>query len=109
MGMGPWPDLNCTPLMDDELFPVIHHSLYKAHYRKKPTHIFSDSLLIHDRDPAAGLVRGTLAIDELTSGALVRPFGSQSIRITDAYWIVTSNAQEPRAEVTKVVSWMLKH
>lgn len=145
MGKGPWLDLNCTPLMDDELFPVIHHSLYKAHYSKNPRQLFSDNLLIHDRDPAAtwrewfsvqpvagvdtrkgprfassdlviraatqalgvGLVRGVLAIDELTSGTLVRPFEGESILIKDAYWIVTSNAPEPRAEVVKVVSWML--
>ena len=144
MGNGPWPNLNCTPLMDDELFPVIHHSLYKTHSSKNPIHLFTENSLIHDRDPATtwgewftahpvagvdlrkgprfassdlviraatqalgiGLVRGKLAIDELTSGVLVRPFRTRSIRIPEAYWIVTSNAHEVRAEVTKVASWM---
>lgn len=145
MGQGPWPNFTCTPLMDDEIFPAIHSSLYSAHLRKNPIELFSRYPLIHDRDPTTtwkewfslfpvagvdtrkgprfassdlviraatqalgiGLVRGKLADDDLASGALVRPFKSQSMVNLDAYWIVTSNTSEARPEVEEVVSWML--
>jgi len=52
MGKGPWPNYNCTPLMDDEFFPVIHSSLYTPNARKNPLSLFTNNALIHDRDPA---------------------------------------------------------
>lgn len=145
MGQGPWPNYSCTPLTDDEFFPVIHPSLYTARSRENPISLFTENSLIHDRDPATtwrewfsvypvagvntrkgarfassdlviraasqalgiGLVRGRLAADDLASGALVRPFGNQSIVILNAYWVVTSDSSEIRSEVNEVVSWML--
>lgn len=53
MGTGPWPDLDCEPLMDEVLYPVMSPSLWKA--KGQPAHP-GDLVrlrLLHDRDPQA--------------------------------------------------------
>ena len=144
MGRGPWPSVNCIPIMDDALFPVIHPSLLTDNPFDNPVELFSRHPLIHDRDPETGwakwfkqyplegidtrrgprfvssdlviraatqglgvsLVRERLVADEIASGALIKPFGDKSIRLTDAYWIITPNISEPRRIVNTVVSWI---
>lgn len=53
MGSGPWPDLQCEPLMDDALFPVANAN-YVARSKKDPGATDMSGLrLLHDRDPNA--------------------------------------------------------
>lgn len=53
MGEGPWPDLECTPLMEDRLIPVCSPQLLGKKKRlKKPADLASFTLL-HDQDPKA--------------------------------------------------------
>jgi LysR family glycine cleavage system transcriptional activator len=51
------------------------------------------------------LARIRLAGDDLSSGALIRPFGPYEVRLPNAYWIVTSG-QHDRAAVKTVVEWL---
>ena len=51
------------------------------------------------------LARGRLAVDEVASGALLRPFGERELRLPDAYWIVRS-ARAPRPAVATVAAWL---
>lgn len=51
MGNGPWPDLDCRPLMDDSLYPVMSPSYWREAGRPtKPPDLIRLRLL-HDRDP----------------------------------------------------------
>ncbi len=53
MGRGPWPDVQCEPLMDEILYPVMSPALFEASGRPtQPTDLFR-TRLIHDRDPHA--------------------------------------------------------
>ena len=52
MGQGPWDDVDCQILMNDELFPVIHPELLFQVSGKTRKDIFAHCPLIHDRDPA---------------------------------------------------------
>lgn len=56
MGRGPWPDLQCEPLMDDALYPVISPALWKASGRPDKPAALRRLRLLHDRDPQAGWV-----------------------------------------------------
>ena len=53
MGRGPWPGVDCRPLMDDALYPVVHPSLLEGLGRRRPDALFRRYPLIHDRDPQA--------------------------------------------------------
>ena len=53
MGQGPWSNVNCIPLMDDSLYPVVHSDLMKGS-RGNPVNLFSQHPLLHDRDPDTG-------------------------------------------------------
>jgi LysR family transcriptional regulator, glycine cleavage system transcriptional activator len=48
---------------------------------------------------------GTLCVDDLLSGKLVRPF-SQAVPISDAYWLHTIKHIEPRRNVRRFVNWL---
>ena len=52
MGKGPWPDMDCEPLMDDELYPVVARSLCGTVTSWSDRELTSATLL-HDRDPNA--------------------------------------------------------
>ena len=53
MGRGPWPGLNCEPLMDDALYPVAS-PLYLGKTGTARERIdLRQHKLLHDRDPAA--------------------------------------------------------
>ena len=57
MGKGPWPNLSCEVLMDDELYPVAApHWLAKQGRRRKLAGLRGLRLL-HDRDPQAAWQR----------------------------------------------------
>lgn len=53
MGRGPWPGLQCEPLMDELLYPVVSPPIWS----NQPHHPENDFLikmnLLHDRDPSA--------------------------------------------------------
>lgn len=59
MGTGPWPDYQCTPLMDDALAPVtspdywnkINRTVHKSPGRKESNQDLTAATLLHDRDP----------------------------------------------------------
>lgn len=53
MGRGPWPGLDCRPLMDDALYPVVHPELIAKLGRRRPDTLFRRYPLLHDRDPQA--------------------------------------------------------
>ena len=53
MGAGPWPDVQCEPLMDDALYPVMSPALWKEHGRPSDVRTLSGMRLLHDRDPHA--------------------------------------------------------
>jgi len=53
MGRGPWLGLQCEPLMDELLYPVVSPTIWS----NQPHHLENDFLikmnLLHDRDPSA--------------------------------------------------------
>jgi LysR family glycine cleavage system transcriptional activator len=53
MGRGPWPDLDCTPLMGDTLFPVMSADYHERHGRPRTPRDLKRLALLHDRDPQA--------------------------------------------------------
>lgn len=53
MGRGPWPGVDCRPLMDDALYPVVHPTLLASLGRARPDALFRRHPLLHDRDPQA--------------------------------------------------------
>lgn len=57
MGRGPWPDLDCRPLMDDALYPVMSPAYWQAHGRPSQPRQLQGLRLLHDRDPQAGWER----------------------------------------------------
>ena len=57
MGRGPWPGLDCRPIMDDRLFPVIGRDLYERAGRPDSISALAgavkDISFLHDLDPQA--------------------------------------------------------
>jgi LysR family glycine cleavage system transcriptional activator len=53
MGRGPWSGVDCQPLMDDALYPVVHPESLAKLGRRKPDTLFRRYPLLHDRDPQA--------------------------------------------------------
>jgi LysR family glycine cleavage system transcriptional activator len=51
------------------------------------------------------LARHRLAIDDVATGALVRPFGERMLRVENAYWIVCPD-RTPRHAVAAVIAWL---
>jgi LysR family transcriptional regulator, glycine cleavage system transcriptional activator len=54
MGRGPWKELDCEPLMDDALYPVMSPAYFAASKRPGKTTQLKGLRLLHDRDPNAG-------------------------------------------------------
>lgn len=54
MGRGPWPRLECQPLMDDALYPVMSPAFWEEHQRPSQPDRLVGLRLLHDRDPWAG-------------------------------------------------------
>lgn len=54
MGEGPWPQFSCTPLMNEQLFPVIGNQLWARTGYSKDLDILPRMPLLHDRDPQTG-------------------------------------------------------
>jgi LysR family glycine cleavage system transcriptional activator len=52
MGRGPWPNLYCVPLMDDELFPVMSRERWLEEGSRSDLDYLIELTLLHDRDPA---------------------------------------------------------
>lgn len=53
MGIRPWPGLECQPLMDDVLYPVMSPAYWDAFKRPAVIADLSRLRLLHDRDPNA--------------------------------------------------------
>lgn len=53
MGRGPWRGLDCEPLMDDALYPVMGRVSWQEAGRPETPDSLSRLRLIHDRDPNA--------------------------------------------------------
>ncbi|WP_419902207.1 LysR substrate-binding domain-containing protein [Kiloniella sp.] len=53
MGKGPWDGLDCQPLMDEALFPVMSTSFWLKVGRPTSVSSLMDLPLLHDRDPQA--------------------------------------------------------
>jgi len=53
MGDGHWPRVDCEPLMDDVLFPVMSPGFWEAHGRPRDLPALAGLTLLHDRDPFA--------------------------------------------------------
>ena len=51
-------------------------------------------------------MRDRLVADEIASGALVKPFGDQTILIPDAYWIITPANEQSGDVVNDVIDWL---
>src|SRR5262249_7655805 len=49
----PWPGLDCEPLMDDALYPVMSPELWERAGRPKTTEALRGLRLLHDRDTNA--------------------------------------------------------
>jgi LysR family glycine cleavage system transcriptional activator len=144
MGRGPWPDVQCEPLMDEILYPVMSPALFEV--SGQPTQL-SDLLgtrLVHDRDPHASwetwrqlhgpasldvsagprfsssdlvlraavqgqgvaLARHRLALDDIASGALVRPIEDAVVELAAAYWIVLPLHRNVRSGASTVITWL---
>lgn len=52
MGRGPWPDLDCEPLMDDFVYPVMSRAYWERAGRPTEPAELDKLRLLHDRDPA---------------------------------------------------------
>lgn len=53
MGQGPWRGLDCEPLMDDLLYPVMSSQYFAASKRPRTPGQLKGLRLLHDRDPNA--------------------------------------------------------
>ena len=53
MGRGPWPCLDCQPLMSDALYPVMSPKFWEDHDRPSHPQQLTGLRLLHDRDPHA--------------------------------------------------------
>ncbi len=53
MGTGPWPDLNCTPLMKDRLIPVCSSQLLERGRPLNQPADLSSYTLLHDQAPGS--------------------------------------------------------
>ncbi|MCI0674109.1 MAG: LysR substrate-binding domain-containing protein, partial [Myxococcaceae bacterium] len=51
MGRGPWRDVDCEPLMDEVLYPVMSPALWAKSGRPERPAALSRLRLLHDRDP----------------------------------------------------------
>ena len=75
--------------------------------RKGPRFSSSDLVI---RAAAQGLgialARHRLVDDELETGVLVRPLGTLSVPIANAYWIITRPGGEARPAVATMVAWL---
>lgn len=52
MGAGPWDGVDCQPLMDDHLFPVMSPRLWERSGRPQAFGDLAGMTLLHDRDPS---------------------------------------------------------
>lgn len=53
LGRGPWPGLDCVPLLDDFLYPVASPAYWRAQGGGDDPASLSRCRLLHDRDPGA--------------------------------------------------------
>ncbi|MEO7431173.1 MAG: LysR substrate-binding domain-containing protein [Dokdonella sp.] len=53
MGAGAWPGVDCEPLMDDVLYPVMSPALWKEARQSRDVSSLRTLRLLHDRDPLA--------------------------------------------------------
>lgn len=51
MGRGPWRDVDCEPLMDEVLYPVMSPSYFRSSRQARRPSALARLRLLHDRDP----------------------------------------------------------
>lgn len=54
------------------------------------------------------LARHRLAMDDVATGALLRPIEGLSVPLGPAYWIVLSKVSRPRTATSTVIDWLMK-
>ena len=144
MGRGPWPDVQCEPLMDEILYPVMSTALFEASGQPSQPSDLLAMRLVHDRDPHASwetwrqlhgpasldisagprfsssdlvlraavqgqgvaMARHRLALDDIASGALVRPIKNAIVVLEAAYWIVLPMHRNVRSGTSAVIAWL---
>jgi LysR family glycine cleavage system transcriptional activator len=75
---------------------------------RKGTRFTSSDLVLRAAAQGLGvaLARHRLVLEDLETGALVRPFASHAITLADAYWIVTPSGAAPREAVKILIAWL---
>ena len=75
---------------------------------RKGTRFTSSDLVLRAAAQGLGvaLARHRLVLDDLEAGTLIRPFGSHSVTLTDAYWIVTSQGAAQRDAAKILITWL---
>jgi LysR family glycine cleavage system transcriptional activator len=86
---------------------VAAHPIRSLDLRTGPRFTSSDLVL----DAAAqglgvALARARLAADDLASGRLFQPFGSECVRLPNAYWLVLAHEEPLRPAVSAVAEWI---
>ncbi len=75
--------------------------------RRGPRFTSSDLVLrAAEQGLGVALARGRLADDAISTGALVRPFGSLAINLPSAYWLLFEAGQPVRQNVRMVAKWL---
>ncbi|WP_426753472.1 LysR substrate-binding domain-containing protein [Myxococcus sp. Y35] len=144
MGRGPWRDVDCEPLLDEVLYPVMSPTYWRDAGRPERPAALTRLRLLHDRDSSASwelwrrahgpagldvrkgprlassdlvlraavqgqgvtLARHRLAVDDLASGALLRPFAGLHVALGPAYWVVLSPNARSRPATAAVLAWL---
>jgi LysR family transcriptional regulator, glycine cleavage system transcriptional activator len=144
MGRGPWRDLDCEPLMDEVLYPVLSPAYWKESGRPERPAALARLRLLHDRDPntswelwrrehgpggldvrkgprfastdlvlraaiqgqGVALARHRLAAEDVSSGALLRPFKGMQMELGPAYWLVLPAQTRSRPATAAVLEWL---
>jgi LysR family glycine cleavage system transcriptional activator len=145
MGRGPWREVDCEPLMDEVLYPVMSPAYFRRSGQPRRPAALTRLRLLHDRDPDPGttweawrrvhgppaldvrrgprlassdlllrasalgqgvaLARHRLAVEDVASGALVRPMEGV-LALGRAYWLVLPTHGRSRRATAMVVDWL---
>lgn len=75
---------------------------------RKGTRFTSSDLVLRAAAQGLGvaLARHRLVVDDLEAGTLIRPFGSNAVALTDAYWIVTLHEHAARDAANILIAWL---
>jgi LysR family glycine cleavage system transcriptional activator len=122
IGDGKWREVRCEPLMEDSLYPVMSPAYWERAGRPDTAHgpksldvrsgprFASSDLVLRAAMQGQGvaLARHQLAVDDVASGALLRPFAGLSIEMGPSYWIVLPEQLRNRESTLAVIDWLKK-